>query len=173
MFCLNEEDEEDDPLPPISGKDFYWIYLKTSTRARWLSQKPFLRYGFDFRACGAPAVDHGGVIFRESYPNILLIIKWVQQQETFPFLNRTWNSTLILNYSRLPSPRTLASHFSPLAYLSPPHSEVFWSLVTFSCRDYGPETESFNMTCREHSCCKSLSHLISSSISRGAEMNPN
>lgn len=31
MFCLNEEDEEDDPLPPIAGKDFYWIYLKTST----------------------------------------------------------------------------------------------------------------------------------------------
>lgn len=22
MFCLNEEDEEDDPLQPISGNDF-------------------------------------------------------------------------------------------------------------------------------------------------------
>lgn len=27
MFCLNGEDEEDDPPQPDSGKDFYFLFL--------------------------------------------------------------------------------------------------------------------------------------------------
>lgn len=48
MFCLNEEDEEDEPSQSDSGKDItFKIFLKTFIHARSLPQK--IRYCFNFR----------------------------------------------------------------------------------------------------------------------------
>lgn len=81
MFCLNEEDEEDDPSQSDSGKDFIFKVFLKFLPSTVVSRKPVFRYGFNFRACGASAIDHvlcrlkliivvlGGVIFIGSYPS--------------------------------------------------------------------------------------------------------